>query len=131
MAKEYCFNILKKEINVSVRSVIYAKGCSNSLNNNLGEFERDFNELKTYIKNLKTSKNKIVFVYFSTYSISDSSRNNNLYAKHKLRLEKLIINEYDDYIILRIPEVITPPLNNNNILNFLYFNLKYNRKFDL
>lgn len=122
---------LKNQINLPLNSIIYAKGCSNSQNNNQSEFNRDFNELKAYIENIKKFKNDMVFVYFSTYSISDSSRNNNLYVRHKLKLERFITNEYNNHIILRIPEVISNPIENNNVLNYLYFNLKNQRKFDL
>lgn len=126
--------ISKIFINISEfknKCVIYAKGCSNSQNKVIEEFKRDYNDLNNYLLKLRENNNKPIFVYFSTYSISDSSRNTNPYVVHKYNLENLIKQKYDKYIILRIPEIIAYPKRNNNILNFIYYNLKEKKRIDI
>ena len=111
--------------------VIYAKGCSNSQSKIIDEFDRDYNELNNYLLKLYECSSKPIFVYFSTYSISDSSRNTSSYVVHKFNLENLIKQKCDKYIILRVPEIIAYPKRNNNILNFLYYNLKEKKHIDI
>lgn len=92
--------------------VIFASGVSNSEEKKNQEFLREENLIKTIIKQ---NPNKTI-IYFSTVSIYTK---NTKYTKHKLRIEK-IIKEFNNYIILRIPQLLSPKGNKNNIINFFY-----------
>ena len=122
---------LESENYLPINSIIYAKGCSNSQNTIKSEFDRDFIHLQKFIDLIKKNKSTKIFVYYSTYSISDLSRRNNLYVKHKIKMENFIKDNLTSYVILRIPEVITRPTKNNNIINFIYYNILEKKKFDL
>ena len=53
-------------------------------------------------------------VYISTCSINDFSRNKSKYVKNKIIIENIIKRKMNDYIIVRLPEVVG--YSNNRIL---------------
>merc|ERR1711966_591768 len=68
-------------------------------------------------------------VYISTYSVNDNSRKNKLYVKNKIKIEKIIKSNNNDYIIIRLPEIIGKSKNPNTLTNFFYNNLIKNKPF--
>ena len=76
-----------------------------------------------------TQKNKKKLIYISTYSVNDNSRNNKLYVKNKIKIEKIIKRDNDEYIIIRLPEIIGKTKNLNTLTNFFYNNIINNRPF--
>ncbi|MES2567373.1 MAG: NAD-dependent epimerase/dehydratase family protein [Bacteroidota bacterium] len=94
--------------------ILFASGVSNSLENEISEFERERLLLKDV---LSTLENKTI-VYFSTCSIYDDSVNNNAYVKHKLLMENLIKKSGNNYLICRVSNVVGGNGNQNTIFNF-------------
>lgn len=86
----------------------FASGVSNSQETRRSEYEREKNLL------LKQDKYRHL-VYFSSLSVfySDS-----LYAQHKLRMEKLVKENFKHYTIIRIGN-ITWGNNPHTIINYL------------
>jgi nucleoside-diphosphate-sugar epimerase len=107
--------------------VFIAAGVSDSSCNDSNHFLREEILVKRI---LKENKNKLI-VYFSTYSIYDLALANSPYVLHKLRIEKLISESEQKYIISRISNVVGVGGNPKNLFNHIFFSIKNNIKFTL
>jgi UDP-2-acetamido-2,6-beta-L-arabino-hexul-4-ose reductase len=96
--------------------VIFASGVSDSKCIEVSEFERERNLLLSMDRTKK-------IVYFSTYSISDGSEKNE-YIKHKIHMEFLVENNFEDWLILRLPTVVGYGGNDKNFFNYISSRLK-------
>ena len=105
--------------------VFFASGVSNSLENKSSEFERDFSLLKATLENNRTAK----FIYFSTLSINDQSKQDSLYVLHKKEIENYIKNYAENYLILRIGNIVGKGGNPNTLFNFLNTQITNDRQF--
>lgn len=84
-------------------------------------------QTKEMIKKLSERKYKIIF--FSTDNVFDGKEGNyteqsttnplNDYGKMKVKIEKYLINEIDDFCILRLPKVLDNRINGSNLLSGL------------
>ena len=92
--------------------ILFASGVSNSKCRDFGEFNREFLTLKNTLDNNKT------LIYFSTSSVFDPGLQNSEYVKHKLILEKYIQENFKNYIIYRLPNVIGKTVNPNTMINY-------------
>ena len=115
-------NFFKKK-----KCILYAAGVSNSNNRNSKLFLKDFSRLK---KTEKLSKN-FKIIYISSCSIIDPARKNSMYLKKKIKNEELIKKKFKNYLIIRLPEIIGKNKNKNTLVNFLYYKILNNKKFDL
>ena len=106
---------------------IYLAGVSNSGENNLNNFKKDYNRINSFIKNLKESK----LIYISSCSIFDPNRNKSLYIRNKIKIEKLIKKRCKNFIIIRLPEIVGKSKNKNTLTNFFYSKIKKKEKFIL
>lgn len=95
--------------------VFFASGVSNSLEKDEKEFLR---EEDLILKTLKENPGKI-FVYFSTCSIYDSSKNGSFYVLHKLKMEQIIKNKAQEFLILRVSNAVGKGGNPNLLINYL------------
>lgn len=95
--------------------LLYASGVSNSLETMESEFLREKNLIE---KSISENPEKL-FIYFSTCSIYDSSKNNSPYVLHKLKMEQLIAEKCKEYFILRISNAVGKGGNPNLLLNYL------------
>lgn len=100
--------------------IFFASGVSNSLENRAEEFLREENLIR---KTLEENKEKI-FVYFSTCSIYDSSKTGSDYVLHKLKMEQLIKNSCERYMILRVSNAVGSGGNPNLLMNYLIRSIK-------
>lgn len=91
--------------------VIFASGVSDSSEKRKKEFEREENLLKKIIKKFK---NKTI-IYFSTTSIYTKKTK---YVEHKKNMEN-ILKTNSNFLILRIPQIISKSGNKKNLINFL------------
>ena len=121
-------NFKKKKLLIKkYKLAIYASGVSNSRSINESNFKREKKKIINYKKKIASK----IFVYFSTCSVFDPSRNNTPYVKHKLNIENLIKKNFKKYIIVRLPEVVGFSRNKNNLINFFYHKIINNNKFKL
>ena len=79
---------------------IFASGVSNSFENNKFKFKKEFILLKKIIQENPTKK----LIYFS--SISIETKTLTPYTKHKIKLEQYIEKNCNDYLILRLSNVV-------------------------
>lgn len=100
--------------------VFFASGVSNSLETRVSEFEREENLIR---KTISENPEKI-FIYFSTCSIYDSSKTGSDYVLHKLKMEQLIKNSVQKYIILRVSNAVGKGGNPNLLMNYLVTSAK-------
>ncbi|MBK1894420.1 NAD-dependent epimerase/dehydratase family protein [Chryseobacterium paridis] len=114
--------------NIDTKEILYfASGVSNSLETKDAEFQREFNLLRNTLEHNKEKK----FIYFSTLSVHDRSKQNSHYVLHKLEMENYIKNNSDNYLILRIGNIVGKGGNPNTLFNFLKTKIKDNHKFVL
>lgn len=95
--------------------IIFASGISHSKTSNTEECER---ELKLLGETIKSNPAKKI-IYFSTYSIDDPDAKENLYVKHKLRLENYLKENAADYLIIRTGNIVGRSGNPETIFNYL------------
>ena len=82
--------------------VFFASGVSNSLETDKSAFLREENLIRNTIKE---NPNKI-FIYFSTCSIYDSSKNGSSYVNHKLKMEQIVEELANQFLILRVSNAV-------------------------
>tara|TARA_E500000178_G_scaffold349162_1_gene405606 strand:+ start:2425 stop:3120 length:696 start_codon:yes stop_codon:yes gene_type:complete len=103
---------------------IYAAGISNSLEKNKKNLSREINKIKKFIK-LNTKQ----LIYISTYSILDKSRKDKPYVKNKIIIENIIKKSTNEYLIIRLPEIVGGNKNLNTLTNFFYEKINNNKSF--
>ena len=102
--------------------LFFASGVSNSMSNNESEFEREINLLN---ENLNTEKKIIYFSSIDEYVINEK------YLEHKKKIEKIIETKTDNFIIMKIPQLIGKYGNSNNFINYLINCIKNDLEFDV
>lgn len=107
--------------------LIFASGVSNSTTKNPDHFNR---EALLLTDALSSNHDKIV-VYISTCSIYDTSLQGSLYIQHKLKMEQLIKNYAQAFLIFRVPNLIGFTNNPNTILNYFYQHIQTGEHFTL
>ena len=95
--------------------VFFASGVSNSLETEKSAFLREEDLLR---KTLEENSDKI-FIYFSTCSIYDSSKNGSPYVNHKLKMEQIVEELADQFLILRVSNAVGKGGNPNLLMNYL------------
>jgi len=103
-------------------TIFFASGVSNSLENRPEEFLREENLIRDTI----TENPEKIFVYFSTCSIYDSSKTTSDYVLHKLKMEQIIKNSCDKYLILRVSNAVGKGGNPNLLMNYLVRSIRNN-----
>jgi len=96
-------------------TIFFASGVSNSLETRAEEFLRE----EKLIKNTISEYPDKVFVYFSTCSIYDSSKTGSNYVLHKLKMEQIIKNSCNRFLILRVSNAVGKGGNPNLLINYL------------
>lgn len=102
--------------------VFFASGVSNSLETDQAQFDREENLIR---KTIEENPGKI-FVYFSTCSIYDSSKNASFYVNHKLNMEHLVASDCEKYLIARVSNAVGMGGNPNTLINFLVHSISGN-----
>ena len=103
--------------------LIFASGVSNSSENKETEFEREIYLLQQIIhQNIGTT-----IVYFSSCALVDDTNLTIAYYQHKLNIENLL-KKMNQFIIIRLPQVIGNSNNKNTILNFFIDAIKNDKK---
>jgi nucleoside-diphosphate-sugar epimerase len=95
--------------------IIFAAGVSNSKEELVENFQR---EIKT-IYDLTKLKRKIV--YFSTTSVNSNEVSQ--YIQHKLYIENIIENNFEDYLIIRVPNIVGRSNNKKQLFGYLFNSL--------
>lgn len=93
--------------------IIFASGVSNSQEDRPQAFAR---ERELLLSTLAENKK---LVYFSTCSVHDPALSLSLYVRHKIEMEKLILNSTKN-MVFRLPQVVGKTQNPHTLTNYLY-----------
>jgi len=104
---------------------IFASGVADSTETDLSLYKKEFELLKKTINQFPQFK----FIYFSTLSIFKFEYNE--YVKHKLFIENYIENNLDNYLILRLPNIIGQTVNSKQLLPFLFQKISSNSEINI
>lgn len=107
--------------------LFFASGVSNSLETKDSEFQREF----TLLQNALTSYPHLRFFYFSTLSILDQSKQESQYVRHKKTMEEYIADHSNNYLIIRIGNLIGKGGNPNTLFNFFKNKILHNDSFEI
>ena len=104
--------------------IIFASGVSDSTETNPLIYIESFKREKELLSKTLKENDGLKFIYFSSVlvGVADSP-----YYKHKLDMENLIKSERCDYIIFRVPQIVGPNGNKNNLFNYFQDNIINNR----
>jgi len=97
----------------SLHHVIFASGVSNSNETDPKPYLREMELIERYLDKSTT------FVYFSTTSVFDPTRQESIYIRHKLSVEKFLKKNAASYLIVRLPIMIGYSSNPHTLINFL------------
>ena len=117
-------NIFKNEFEKDDSTIIFASGVSNSSENREGEYLRETKLLTETLLNFPQKK----IIYFSSVY---SKYVNSDYFNHKELMENLIVEKSKNFIIIRLPQIISNSGNQNNLINFLVNSIKNNRSLEI
>lgn len=107
--------------------LFFASGVSNSLETKDSEFQREFTLLQNALASYPHSR----FFYFSTLSILDQSKQESRYVLHKKTMEEYIAAHSNNYLILRIGNLIGKGGNPNTLFNFFKNKILQNENFEI
>ena len=93
--------------------LIFASGVSNSRETKEEAFEREEKLLLSF----RGTKAKLV--YFSTCSLFDPASQGSRYVLHKIRMEDLVRNYFQEHLIVRLPLLIAHSSNPYTFFNFI------------
>jgi nucleoside-diphosphate-sugar epimerase len=116
--------VFKQEFENDDSVIIFASGVSNSNEKNLSEYQRETILLKNTLTKFPEKK----IVYFSSIS---SKYVNSEYFNHKELMENLIIKNSNNFIIIRLPQIISNSGNQNNLINFLVNSIRNNHSLEI
>lgn len=88
--------------------LIFASGVSDSSECSSNAFQREMDLIKSY------DNTKMKFVYFSSINIENKTE----YFKHKKNIENYIVNNFTNYLIFRLPNLVGSGGNPNNMFNY-------------
>jgi len=117
-----------KKLNLNRNFFIYAAGVSNS---NVKQDKVYLREIKQFNKIKKKLNSTKIFIYISSLSVENKNLKNDKYVKNKLIIENIIKKDIQNYIIIRLPQVVGKNLNKYTITNFIYSTVKSDKKFYL
>jgi len=107
--------------------VFLASGVSDSKCSDIVEFQREEKLVKEEV--LKHPGKKIIF--FSTFSINDPVMNHNMYVESKLSLEEFISQNCEQFLIVRISNLVGKGGNPKTVFNFFISNIVNGNSFSL
>ena len=112
---------------VDRKYTIYAAGISNSKIKSQKELNKKLNLFKKFFKKNKNKK----IIYISTADVTNNLKNKSKYVKNKIKIEKLIKQKSENYLIIRLPQIIGKSKNKNTLINYFYNCIKNGKKIEL
>ena len=110
-----------KSSNIDISDIcIFASGVPDSNEINDKEYEREFNLIKKVHNDYPLKK----LIYFSTSSIETGEKSK--YINFKLNIEKYILSNFKNCLILRLPIVVGKTLNKSQLIPYLNYHLLNN-----
>lgn len=102
--------------------IIFAAGVSNSREERDQEYQRELNLLKDITSKHKDKR----LVYFSSCNIESNQKST--YLRCKKEVESYVENTVENYLILRLPNVVGLSENRNQLVNYFFYSLMEQRE---
>lgn len=96
---------------------VFASGVSDSTEVDITRYSKEYELLKKTITENKDN----LFIYFSTLSVLNTEHTD--YIKHKLHIESYIQRATNNFLILRLPNIVGVTKSKNQLLPFIYNSL--------
>ncbi len=106
---------------------IFASGVSNSSCEDISQFNREKELLKSTLISNKDKK----FIYFSSCALSSETYPKNAYYNHKKNMENIIKSYSSNYYIFRIPQLFGDLILHKTLINFIYKSIQHNHEFSV
>lgn len=117
-----------KDISGWDSDILFSSGVSNSGEKDEENFHKEVELVKSTIAKLTSPGS---FVYFSSTSIFNPLKKNNPYVLHKLKIENLIKDSSQNYLIIRLPNLVGFSANPNTLTNYLADSIRSGRAINL
>ena len=106
-----------KKISLPKKIFIYAAGVSNSNLRSKKEYLREIKVFKRIFDRVDRDK---IFIYISTLSVENKILNKDPYVKNKIKIERLIVKNSNNYLIIRLPQLVGNNKNKYTLTNSIY-----------
>lgn len=107
--------------------LVFASGVANSKCVDNKEFEREERLLKSHLAQSKGKK----FIYFSSCALSAGVYKDIPYYKHKMNMERLIMEHAACYYIFRLPQLFGDMKQHPTLINYLWNKIVSQERFPL
>ena len=119
-------NLKRIELRKLKKVVIYAAGVSNSKSKDKKKFLRERKKIQTFLNN---HNKEHLFIYISTISVLDNYLKKDNYTRNKIIIENLIKKSLNNFLILRLPQIIGKSNNPHTLTNFIYRKILSEQRF--
>ena len=119
-------NLKRIKLRKLKKVVIYAAGVSNSKSKDKKKFLRERKKIQTFLNN---HNKEHLFIYISTISVLDNYLKKDNYTRNKVIIENLIKKSLNNFLILRLPQIIGKSNNPHTLTNFIYRKILSEQRF--
>ncbi|MCD8554001.1 hypothetical protein [Seleniivibrio sp.] len=106
-------------------TIFFCSGVSNSSETDKNNFLREENLLMSF----KCTANKLI--YFSSYFVNFDNYTKQLYYRHKKNMELLVAENFENYTIFRLPQVVGKCGNIHTLTNYLHSKISAGEKVNI
>ena len=119
-------NLKRIKLRKLKKIVIYAAGVSNSKSKDKKKFLRERKKIQTFLNN---HNKEHLFIYISTISVLDNYLKKDNYTRNKIIIENLIKKSLNNFLILRLPQIVGKSNNPHTLTNFIYRKILSEQRF--
>ena len=119
-------NLKRIKLRKLKKVVIYAAGVSNSKSKDKKEFFKERKKIQNFLSN---HNREHLFIYISTTSVMDNYLKKDKYTRNKIIIENLIKKNLNNFLILRLPQIVGKSNNPHTITNFIYKKVLLEQRF--
>ena len=119
-------NLKRIKLRKLKKIVIYAAGVSNSKSKDKKKFLRERKKIQTFLNN---HNKEHLFIYISTTSVLDNYLKKDKYTRNKIIIENLIKKSLNNFLILRLSQIVGKSNNPHTLTNFIYRKILSEQRF--
>ena len=119
-------NLKRIKLRKLKKVVIYAAGVSNSKSKDKKKFLRERKKIQTFLNN---HNKEHLFIYISTTSVLDNYLKKDKYTRNKIIIENLIKKSLNNFLILRLSQIVGKSNNPHTLTNFIYRKILSEQRF--
>ena len=119
-------NLKRIKLRKLKKIIIYAAGVSNSKSKDKKKFLRERKKIQTFLNN---HNKEHLFIYISTTSVLGNYSKKDKYTRNKIIIENLIKKSLNNFLILRLPQIVGKSKNPHTLTNFIYRKILSEQRF--